>query len=311
MKTIHRTLVVIDPFQSEAQILQRAISIANLTQSHLHLLTCSNKQSDRSPHLLDMQDALIEQGFSVSAQLAWNGSPHKTIIAVQQEEGCSLVLKQHQPDNPLTKSFLSPDDWALLRYCPCPILIVKAAVPWTNAVILAAVDAGSTDIEHRILQAGVVSHGFDLTQLTGGSLHLVSACPFPTQSSADPVFQLRETIQSYYREQCKALQDEFGIDEQHIHIEEGSAELLIPQLAHRLKAAVTVIGSVARTGLAGALYGNTSEMILDSVESDVLVLKANDVITHLEELTAPPLRDAAINAQAHTWPYNHPIRASR
>jgi universal stress protein E len=309
MKTIHRTLVVIDPHQSEAQILERAKSIADLTQSHLHLLTC-NKKSDLSSHLLDMQDALIEQGFSVSAQQAWNGNPHKTIIAVQQEQGCSLVIKQHQPDNPLTKSFLSPDDWALLRYCPCPILIVKAAVSWTGGVILAAVDVGSSDIEHRILQTGIVSHGFDLTQLTGGSLHLVSACPSPTQSAADPMYQLRESIQSYYREQCQAFQDEFNIDEQHTHIEEGPAELLIPQLAHRLKAAITVIGSVARTGLAGALYGNTSEMILDSVESDVLVLKANDVITHLEELTAPPLRIASINTQAHTWPYNHPVRIS-
>ncbi|MNR62430.1 Universal stress protein E [compost metagenome] len=53
-----------------------------------------------------------------------------------------------------------------------------------------------------------------------------------------------------------------------------------------MNAAVTVIGTVARTGLSGALIGNTAEVILDSLESDILVLKPEDIIAHLEELVA-------------------------
>lgn len=60
--------------------------------------------------------------------------------------------------------------------------------------------------------------------------------------------------------------------------------MLIPKVAHQLNAAVTVIGTVARTGLAGALMGNTAEVVLDSLESDVLVLKPEDIIQHLETL---------------------------
>ena len=45
-----------------------------------------------------------------------------------------------------------------------------------------------------------------------------------------------------------------------------------------------MIGTVARTGLAGALMGNTAEVVLDSLESDVLVLKPEDIIQHLETL---------------------------
>ena len=62
--------------------------------------------------------------------------------------------------------------------------------------------------------------------------------------------------------------------------------MVIPQVAHQLDAAVTVIGTVARTGLSGALIGNTAEVILDALESDVLVLKPDEIIAHLEELVA-------------------------
>ncbi|MNN88301.1 Universal stress protein E [compost metagenome] len=65
-----------------------------------------------------------------------------------------------------------------------------------------------------------------------------------------------------------------------------------------------MIGSVARTGLSGALVGNTAEMILNTLDSDVLVLKPDDVINHMEELAAPPSSlsgDMATTA----WPYHH------
>jgi len=103
-------------------------------------------------------------------------------------------------------------------------------------------------------------------------------------SSADPTFQLSETIEARYREQCKAFQAEFDIDDSHLHIEEGPADVLIPFMAHKLHAAVTVIGTVARSGLSGALIGNTAEVVLDAVESDVLVLKPEGIMDHLEEI---------------------------
>ena len=62
--------------------------------------------------------------------------------------------------------------------------------------------------------------------------------------------------------------------------------MLIPYTAQKLSAVVTVVGTVARTGLSGALIGNTAEVVLDALESDVLVLKPDEIIAHLEELVA-------------------------
>lgn len=303
MHTIRNTLVVVDPQQPEELLLNKARMIATATRSHLHLLAC-DKRLDLSDHLNHMRGALEKEGFSVSVQQECNHSPYKAIINVQQAEGCGLVMKQHRPDNALTKSLLTPEDWKLLRYCPSPVLIVKTPRPWTGNSILTAVDVGNDDIEHRVLHAGIVSHGYDIAEMADGTLHMMSAHPYPMLSAHDPIFQLKESIQDFYHEQCKALQHEFNINDEHLHIEEGAADVLIPQIAHRLNAALTVIGNVARTGLAGALIGNTAEMILDTLESDVLVLKPDDIIAHLEELAAPSLDPPELEALA-SWPYNH------
>ena len=285
MHTIRNTLVVVDSKQSNDLTLNRAKMIASATQSHLHLLAC-DKGQQHSSYLNDMQGILAEEGYSVSTQQAWHGSSHKTIITAQQAEGCGLVIKQHLPDAPLKKALLTPADWKLLRYCPTPVLLVKTATPWVGGVVMAAIDVGNMDGEHRALHASIVDHGFDIASLAKAQLHVISAHPSPMLSAADPVFQLKETIEARYREQCKAFQAEFDIDDAHLHIEEGPADVLIPHLAHKLGAVLTIIGTVARTGISGALIGNTAEVVLDSLESDVLVLKPADIMDHLEELAA-------------------------
>jgi nucleotide-binding universal stress UspA family protein len=285
MQAIRSILVVMDPQQSDGLALKRAKLIAGVTQSHLHLLVC-DKKGEHSAYLAEQQAGLQQDGFSATIQQAWHEGTYQTIIAVQQAEGCGLVIKQHVPDNPLKKALLTPEDWKLLRYCPSPVLMVKTDTPWTGGIILAAVDVGNGDAEHRTLHSGIVSNGYDIANLANGTLHVISAHPSPMLSAADPTFQLKETIEARYREQCKAFQAEYDISDERLHVEEGPADVLIPYTAQKLGAAVTVIGTVARTGLSGALIGNTAEVVLDALESDVLVLKPDDIIAHLEELVA-------------------------
>lgn len=283
MQAIRSILVVIEPEHSESLALKRAKLIAGVTGAHLHLLVC-DKKHEHSAMLSLLKSGLQEDGYNVTTEQAWNDSLHETIIDVQQAEGCGLVIKQHFADSPLKKALLTPADWKLLRYCPSPVLLVKTSTPWSDKVVLAAIDVGNIDSEHQALHNTIIDHGFDIARLAKAQLHVISAHPSPMLSAADPTFQLKETIEARYREQCKAFQAEFDVDDAHLHIEEGPADVLIPHAAHALQAAVTIIGTVARTGISGALIGNTAEVVLDAVEGDVLVLKPQELMDHLEEL---------------------------
>jgi len=284
MQAVRSILVVLDPEHAHSRALTRAKLIAKATGARLHLLMC-DKKHDHSALLSLLASQLHDDGYdNVTHEQAWHDTLHESIIDVQQAEGCQLVIKEHRPDNPLKKALLTPSDWKLLRLCPAAVLMVKHERPWTGGVVLAAVDVGNNDQEHRVLHSEIVDHGYAIAGLAKGDLHVIAAHPSPMLSAADPVYQLSETIEKRYREALAAFQAEFDVSDERLHVAEGPADVLIPHTAHKLDAVVTVIGTVARTGITGALIGNTAEVVLDSLESDVLVLKTEEVAAQLNEL---------------------------
>ena len=57
------------------------------------------------------------------------------------------------------------------------------------------------------------------------------------------------------------------------HFLEGEAEDVIVDLAQREEIDLIVMGTVARTDLAGLLVGNTSEAVLSQINSSILAIK--------------------------------------
>ncbi|MFB4394965.1 MULTISPECIES: universal stress protein [unclassified Pseudomonas] len=284
MQAVRSILVVLDPEHAHSRALTRAKLIAGVTGARLHLLMC-DKKHDHSALLSLLSSQLHDDGYdNVTHEQTWHDSLHESIIKVQQAEGCELVIKEHHPDSPLRKALLTPSDWKLLRQCPCAVLMVKSEQPWTGGVILAAVDVGNQDEHHRRLHTSIIDHGYAIASLAKGELHVISAHPSPMLSASDPTYQLSSTIEQRYREACKAFQAEFDIADERLHIAEGPADVLIPYTEKQCNAAVTIVGTVARTGISGALIGNTAEVVLDSLEGDVLVLKSEEAAAHLVEL---------------------------
>lgn len=151
-------------------------------------------------------------------------------------------------------------------------------------MVLAAVDVGNSDPEHMELHSSIVKHGFRVASLAHAQLHVVSAHPAPMLAAVDAAYPIDTQYEATYRAACKVFQQKFDIGDSRLHVEEGPADVIIPRIAKKLKAVVTVMGTVARTGFSGALIGNTAEVVIDKLESDILVLKPQDMVKHLEEL---------------------------
>lgn len=283
MQAVKRILVVIDPSRDEQIALKRASLIARFIESELHLLVCENRQ-DYTPMLQELTQQLTAEGIRCESSQSWHSGVTETINRAVVREGCGLVIKQHSPDSALRKALLTPEDWKLLRYCPAPVLMVKNSDSWIKGSVLAAIDLGSHDDQHHVLHDTIVSHAADICEMIDGQLHLISAHPAPMLSSADPTFQLRESIAASYEDASVEYTEKYAIMPERLHIDEGPADTLIPFVANKIGASVTVIGTVGRKGIAGALIGNTAEVVLDQLNSDVLVLKPDDTLSHLEAL---------------------------
>ncbi|UTW07616.1 universal stress protein [Pseudomonas benzenivorans] len=284
MQRIRRILVVLNPVHTDSLALRRAKQIATAINAHLHLLLCDQRQH-YSALLKQLETQLSGEGFSVTTQQENCDHLHPTgaILATQKSQGCDLVIKQHYPDNPLTKTLIPPQDWRLLRDCPVPVLMTKTERAWDGGLVLAAMDVDNHEGEHLDLQGSIIGHAADLASLIHGTLHAVTAYSGGFALAADPCAPKLDGKAAQCWEASRWFQDEYGLRDHQLHLAEGPARSVIPQYAHELEAAITVIGTVARTGLSGALIGNTAEAVLDRVDSDVLVLKPHDPAVHLLE----------------------------
>lgn len=283
MQAIRSILTVIEATPAP-HCLDRACRLASGIRCELHLLIC-----DRDMPGLDTLEPLVEslrrQGHDVRVHHRRCEPNYRTIIDVQQEEGCGLVIKAHSADGLLARSLLTPDDWQLLRHCPCPVLLVKQESHWRNGNILAAIDVDTSDPAHQALHRSILAHGFDLAHLLHGRLHVLSAHPRLALGADEPAEGADPQQEQNYREACRALQDEYGIEDEQMHLLPEPVEIAIPHSVDELQIAVTVFGSVGRTGLPGLLMGNTAELLLDRLDSDVLVLKSEALERDLETLS--------------------------
>jgi len=69
------------------------------------------------------------------------------------------------------------------------------------------------------------------------------------------------------------LQPKRGQSMEQVYSKFGQAQKEIPRLAKSLEADLVVMGTVARTGVAGLFIGNTAEAILEQIECSVLAVK--------------------------------------
>ncbi|WP_166360121.1 universal stress protein [Pseudomonas akapageensis] len=270
MRTIQRILVTMPPF-SDCPALLRGQQLALKLGAALDLLVF-DPHSDQSEFIERQVTSLRHFGVRARGEQAGEDSSHAVLTASRAQES-DLVIKQHFSIPRLKQLFTASDDAHLIRQLPVPLLLVRNSAPWEGGTVLAAMDVEHHDEEHVALQGNVMDYAASLCELLGASLHVVCAYSPALMPQGGPDVTIDEVVAAHLHEQCQWFQNEYELPEHRLHIGEGPAKALIPRIAHQLEAVVTVLGTVARHGLMGALLGNTAEHVLDHLDGDVLVLK--------------------------------------
>jgi nucleotide-binding universal stress UspA family protein len=273
MRSIEKILVAI-PAEPGSPALERGLQLAQKLGAHLYLLLCD--PNDGSSGLLDQYlVGLLRAGVHARgevARVAFARASSHVLEACRSQE-CDLVIKQHRPSGRLSQLLMTPDDWHLLRQVPTPLFLIRSSLTWEGGTILAGMDVEHQDEAHVALQGNVIEHANFLCGLFEADLHVVSAYSSTRLPQADPEQILGQVAARHCQEQCRWFMEEYELPEHRLHLGEGPARELIPRVAHEFEAALTVLGTVARQGVAGALVGNTAEAVLDRLEGDLLVLK--------------------------------------
>jgi nucleotide-binding universal stress UspA family protein len=169
----------------------------------------------------------------------------------------------------------------LLRKCPCPVWVIRPTRARIQRLLVAInPEPAEAELNRRMLELATA-----LFALGGGELHLVHAWELYGEAtmrssaflhtSAHEIEGLLNNEQAHHRRALDDLLVASGLADQpwEIHLHKGPAADVVRTVAARHRINLLVMGTVARTGVAGLIMGNTAESVLDRVRCSVIALK--------------------------------------
>lgn len=290
MLAVNTILVIVEPGQDTQLALDKAIRLARQTGAALELLICDHssyledgyyfdppqaailrqEHIQRNRQLLeDMATVIRQQGFTVTVDALWGNPPYRQIIHKVLQSKPDLLVQSSRHHEKISRLLLSHQDWQLLRFCPCPVLLVKDK-PWSeHPAFVVAVDPNHANDKPAELDQLLTAAGKLLAETCHGSLYLFHSCYQPPVSGLYPV---RPDIDAY-RDKTAGLLSAFALSEQQLRIDEREVMESLPAFLQEVDANVLVMGAVSRSAIDRFLVGSTAEKLLDHVDQDVLVIK--------------------------------------
>ncbi|MFC1575623.1 universal stress protein [Gemmatimonadota bacterium] len=218
------------------------------------------------------------------------GPPAMEMVREVMRSGHDLVIKTAGGSGSLTDRLLGSVDMRLLRWCPCPVWIVKGEEGPEPGRILAAVDPSREERPNPELNRKILEISVDLARSRDADLHVLHAWAAWGESlmrSRLSSEEMETYVEATRTHAVEALSDLLRPFEDQIlpsqwHLIEGEPEDAIGGFIKANEVGLVVMGTVGRTGIPGFVMGNTAEAILERVECSVLAVKPEGFQTPVE-----------------------------
>lgn len=304
MKDINQILCVIDPTTSEQPALARAAWLAECNDAKLELFICYYNEYLSGDRFFDSQSLrtarrevierqlkalekyaapLREKGLEVATSAAWDHPLHEGIVRHAHTSKADLVVKDTHYHSAAARIMLSNTDWQLIRSCAAPLWLVKPGEKPMPPKFIAAIDPMNEHDKPGALDDEILMTSKALAERCGGEVHAFHAYdPRIAVATASanaylPVSLPLDEIETQMREQhgkrFREITAYHGISDDKAHLVSGRTHEELPGLAVAEKAAVVVMGAVARNRLKRLFIGATAERTLDHLPCDLLIVK--------------------------------------
>ena len=318
MKRFKNILLITNKNDMNSPDIQRAVSLArsnaaNLTIADVVLdLPFMHHQLKSSPGIESVLSGLAEKRLKELKLMAkelstkmdikplvLQGKPFMEIIRVVMQQKCDLVIKISEPEKSFTAKIFGSTDFRLLRKCPCPVWLLKPDTSFSFHSILAAVALETFDEDEDIddLNQQILEMATSLAMEESSELHIVHAWKVFGKDLLDLPMAgfIKEEVQEWMMSQRLDIEARFnhvtGLVKKHLkdnnmemlnpqfHLVEGDPEEVIQGMITDNKVELVVMGTVARSNVAGLLMGNTAENILNRLSCSVLAVKPSSFIS--------------------------------
>lgn len=198
-------------------------------------------------------------------------------IIIDKHDLLIKVANEH-PDS------FDSSDFHLMRKCPQPVWLLKSMDGGRSKKILATIDLNlESQEEGKELNAQIMNLATSLAKWENSELHVLSCWSLYGENKfrysrfikvpEEKLNQILQKEEQANRELQNTLISRYEKINIHQHLLKGDPVNLIPDFVKENAIDVTIMGTVARSGIPGLLIGNTSETILHLIDSSVITLK--------------------------------------
>jgi universal stress protein E len=224
----------------------------------------------------------------VTVGAEWDFPAYEAIVRRALESKADLLVAECHPGRHHAQGLLRLTDWELLRLCPIPVLLVKDVRPYHHPTVVGAVDPGRACGKPGTLDENILRLAAQLANGLQGRLHAAHAYQPAGLAACLTGGQVNEPNVASAQIGLESLIARTGVSVTGCHLLGGAPREELERLAARLPADIVVAGSMSRSGLQGALLGNTADGLLRHLACDVLIVKPPQFESHL-----PPWRAGA------------------
>ena len=307
MQKYQDILFVSTGMADETDALKQALSLARNNQANLTALIIHPKfpshladyEKKHEQALMDELRAAVQKvgtqiGVDTSAltlaiEAESKNKPAVSIIKHVLKGSVDLVIKQaEQKDS--GKGFKALD-MDLLRQCPCAVWLCRPIENHRQDIKIAvAIDPTSETPEGHDLSVRLLKLSRNLADTCSGDLHIISCWEYEFEGAMRhnpwikvPEAEITKAINTeldFHRTGLDKLINESGIGgKNEVHHIRGRTDKVIPQHVLDKNIDILVMGTVARTGIAGFVIGNTAENIVQNLTCSLLALKPNGFVS--------------------------------
>jgi nucleotide-binding universal stress UspA family protein len=210
-----------------------------------------------------------------------NGSPIKALVREVGRGRHDLLAVGAASSGTVQCVGASPT--RLLREAPCPVLLVHPSRRRRRPRVLVAVDTGPfVTTRTDALTAKLFEAAIWFAEKHDGDLHVLHAwVPYGERMMVRAGVTTAETRQFLVGQREETRQDleralapfRRHIAPERVHLVKGDPRVVIAEFANAHGTDLLVVGTVARSGVAGRIIGNTAEAVLNQLPCSMLVVK--------------------------------------
>jgi nucleotide-binding universal stress UspA family protein len=185
------------------------------------------------------------------------------------------------------------DDFHIMRKCPSPVWLIKATQADNVNNILAAVDLSMEQhAEGRAQNRIIMDIATSLSQFEKAKLTILSCWQLYgeqalihgafTRIAPEKIEELLKNEEREYKESLNILVNEYAGSSIDQRLIKGQPKTLIPDYVNHNAIDIVVMGTIGRSGIPGLLIGNTSEAVLQAIDSSVITIKPADFLSPIK-----------------------------